>query len=219
MFGTIVVYALIFLSIRTRQARFRSHTSINPSEEGDPAVLKRGAKYMIIYPIVYVICTLPLAGARMASMRGTVVPYWWFCLAGASITSCGWLDVVLYAMTRRVLIFSSDPPPADDIGLDTIGWKHSGEGFWGTTTTISGPIPISQKRKRDNGGRTLFSRATPHALRHRHSDEDHLANHPEGVIAAKTTIEVHTGAVQAYAESTEPSVMDADERIEQAHSR
>jgi hypothetical protein len=213
MFGTIVVYALIFLSIQAK-SHLRSRTY--SANAGDPAMLKRAAKYMIIYPIVYVVCTLPLAGARMASMRGMVVEYWWFCLAGSAIASCGWLDVVLYAMTRRVLIFSADPPPANDFGLDTIGWKHSGEGFWGTTTTISGPI---SHVKHESRSRSFFNRASPHVLRHRHSDEDHLANHPERVITTKMTVDVHTGVIQNYAESTELSVMDAEERIEQAHSR
>lgn len=37
--------------------------------------MKRAAKYMVIYPVVYVVCTLPLAGGRMAGMTGIVVPY------------------------------------------------------------------------------------------------------------------------------------------------
>ena len=75
MGGTVTTYILIFLSIKAR-ARSRSHPDF-PNEDGsDPAAMKRAAKYMIIYPVVYVVCTLPLAGARMASMTGTVVvPY------------------------------------------------------------------------------------------------------------------------------------------------
>jgi hypothetical protein len=59
---------------------------------------------MIIFPVVYVCCTLPLAAGRMAAMTGMVIPYWWYCVAGAAITSNGWLDVMLYVMTRRVLV-------------------------------------------------------------------------------------------------------------------
>ncbi|KIW13223.1 hypothetical protein PV08_08410 [Exophiala spinifera] len=209
MFGTVLVYALIFLSIRTR-SRLRL-SARDTAQEHDPASMKRAAKYMIIYPVVYVICTLPLAGARMASMRGIVVPYWWFCLAGSAITSCGWLDVLLYAVTRRVLVFGDRPPPVDDLGLDTIGWKHSGDGFWGTTTTVTGPLGPHNVRRR---GKTAgLGRLTPR-LRHRHSDEDHLANHPEGVITTKTTVEVHTGNIPFYSESTELSVIESDDKIE-----
>lgn len=74
MFGTVVTYILIFLSIRAK-SRTRSNTDF-PNEDGsDPAAMKRAAKYMVIYPVVYVVCTLPLAGGRMAGMTGMVVPY------------------------------------------------------------------------------------------------------------------------------------------------
>ena len=74
MFGTVVTYILIFLSIKAK-SRTRVHTDF-PNEDGsDPAAMKRAAKYMIIYPVVYVICTLPLAGGRMASMTGMAIPY------------------------------------------------------------------------------------------------------------------------------------------------
>lgn len=117
MFGTIVIYALMYvrfftfrvllisisyLSIYRRAASFDTITT--QSGASDPAVLKRASKYMIIFPVVYVCCTLPLAAGRMAAMTGMVIPYWWFCVAGAAITSNGWLDVMLYVMTRRVLV-------------------------------------------------------------------------------------------------------------------
>ncbi|EHY56000.1 hypothetical protein HRR83_006620 [Exophiala dermatitidis] len=191
MFGTVVIYASIFLSIHTH---VRRESVAAPAGQGSNQVpLTRAARYMIIYPVVYVICTLPLAGGRMASMTGSSVPYWWYCLAGAAITSCGWLDVLLYACTRRVLIFSPHAPAPHDMGLDTFGWNYSREGFWGTTTTISGPISDGQSAKHDR--RDFFSRTTTRSLRGRDSEEHHLADQPQGVITAKTEIEVHSGDI------------------------
>lgn len=43
---------------------------------------------MVLYPVVYTICTLPLAAGRMAAMTGVIVPYAYYSLAGAAIT-CG----------------------------------------------------------------------------------------------------------------------------------
>jgi hypothetical protein len=63
-----------------------------------------------------------------------------------------------------------------------------------------------------------LGRMTP-KLRHKHSDEDHLANHSEGVIAMKTTIEIQTCRAPQYAESTELSVLDGDDKIGRSHSR
>ena len=112
---------------------------LNGTSRAELASTKRAAKYMIIYPTIYVFCTLPLAGGRLAAMTGVQVLYWYYCLAGSAITSCGWLDVLLYAVTRRVIIFAHDPPPKTDNGLNTFGW-HEGPRFYGTTTTIEGPL-------------------------------------------------------------------------------
>ena len=72
MFGTVSTYVLILLSITARSSGRFDY----PNEDGtNPAATGRAAKYMVIYPLVYVICTLPLAGGRMAAMTGMVVPY------------------------------------------------------------------------------------------------------------------------------------------------
>ena len=89
MGGTVITYMLIFLSIRAK-ARGSLQTSVG-SGDTDPAVLRRALKYMVIYPIAYVCCTLPLAGGRMAAMTGVRIGFPYYCLAGAAITSCGWI--------------------------------------------------------------------------------------------------------------------------------
>ena len=147
MFGTVVIYTTIYLSISSRLltnttpiiALSMGNSVLNGTSRAELASTKRAAKYMIIYPTIYVFCTLPLAGGRLAAMTGVQVPHWYYCLAGSAITSCGWLDVLLYAVTRRVIIFAHDPPPKTDNGLNTFGW-HEGPRFYGTTTTIEGPL-------------------------------------------------------------------------------
>ncbi|OAP54410.1 hypothetical protein AYL99_11511 [Fonsecaea erecta] len=214
MFGTVVTYILIFAFIQTKS---RNPSNPNfPNDDGtDPAATKRAAKYMIIYPVVYVFCTLPLAGGRMAAMTGVSVPYWWFCLAGAAITSCGWLDVLLYAVTRHVLIFGRAPPPPQDLGLDTFGWKDVGDNFWGLRTTISGPLGDPNARRRDK--RDFLGRRTPRPLHSRQSDEYHFASQPEGIITAKTTIEFRTGPITNYADS-DISAIEMEDKSDRTHS-
>ncbi|KIX95417.1 uncharacterized protein Z520_08934 [Fonsecaea multimorphosa CBS 102226] len=214
MFGTVVTYILIFAFIK---AKSRSRSNANfPNDGTDPASTQRAAKYMIIYPVVYVVCTLPLAGGRMAAMTGVSVPYWWFCLAGAAISSCGWLDALLYAVTRHVLIFGRAPPPPQDLGLDTFGWKNLGDNFWGMRTTISGPLGDPNARRRDK--RDFLGRSTPRPLRSRQSDEYHFASQPEGVITAKTTIEFRSGPMINYAES-DISAIELEDKSERMHSQ
>lgn len=50
-------------------------------------------------------CTLPLVLGRVCLLARADVPYWYFCLAGALITSNGWLDVLLWGTTRHTVVF------------------------------------------------------------------------------------------------------------------
>lgn len=59
---------------------------------------------MIMYPAVYVVLTLPIAVGRMVAMTGTKMPDVFFCIVGTMLTSCGWVDALLYTLTRRVLV-------------------------------------------------------------------------------------------------------------------
>lgn len=209
MFGVIVIYAIVYLSINSQLTASASDTS---ERRADVANTKRAAKYMIIYPVVYVVCTLPLAGGRMAAMTGVAVPYWWFCLAGAAITSCGWLDVLLYALTRRVLIFSTSPPSKTDYGLNTFGWYH-GSSFYGTTTTIEGPLTQTKNRNlaKRGGAKKLTSLRSPswRSANKRSSDEDYFAAPTEGVITTRTTVEVSSGPLYA---GSDTSILEMEDK-------
>ncbi|KAF2270777.1 hypothetical protein CC78DRAFT_67 [Lojkania enalia] len=94
-FGTIAIYGHIFVHLRGRL-----RTIIN----NDTTKLSRATKFMVMYPAVYVILTLPIAVGRMVAMTGTAMPDAFFCVAGTLLTSCGWIDALLYTMTRRVLV-------------------------------------------------------------------------------------------------------------------
>lgn len=94
--------------------------------------VKSISNLMVVYPLVYVVCTIPLASSRMASMSGNPPSLARLCLCGAMITSNGWLDVLLYTCTRRIMIFS-DEPPADNNGIDTFAtfWTEKPKRFGG----------------------------------------------------------------------------------------
>jgi hypothetical protein len=188
MFGTIMLYTIIYstLNTRLRPESIASTSSLAPLSPRisapDPQTINRAARYMIIYPTIYVLCTLPLAAGRMAAMTGHAIPYWYYCIAGAAITSCGWLDVLLYAFTRRVIIFSDAPPPIDECGLETFGIFHSPEEFWSVRTIVEGGVLVDptvstrrrKQHKRDGVMDDTFDIAIP------------------GSITTKTTITVTT---------------------------
>jgi hypothetical protein len=164
MFGTIALYTIIYTTLHLRMrpnststtsslAPFSSDPLALDPSASDPRVINRAARYMIIYPTIYVLCTLPLAAGRMAAMNGRTIPYWYYCLAGAAITSCGWLDVLLYAFTRRALVFSDIPPAIHECGLETFGIFRTSEGLWSIRTTVEGGVlvdPTVSTRRRDH---------------------------------------------------------------------
>ncbi|KAF3045503.1 hypothetical protein E8E12_008538 [Didymella heteroderae] len=143
-FGNVLIYAIIYGVLL-----HRIHTGYYTPEESKR--VRTISNLMVVYPIVYVICTLPLASARMAAMTGEPPSLARLCLSGAMITSNGWLDVLLYTCTRRIMIFS-DEPPSDDNGFDTFSpfWKDKPTRFGGETTIEA----LNSKRSRRNTSRS-----------------------------------------------------------------
>ncbi|KAL1611513.1 hypothetical protein SLS59_000232 [Nothophoma quercina] len=127
-FGSIFIYAITYTILL-----HRIRTGYYKPEESKR--VRAISNLMVVYPVVYVICTLPLASARMAAMTGNPPSLARLCLSGAMITSNGWLDVLLYTCTRRIMIFS-DEPPSDDNGFDTFSpfWHENPTRFGGETT-------------------------------------------------------------------------------------
>ncbi|KAF2275986.1 integral membrane protein-like protein [Westerdykella ornata] len=159
-FGNVIVYAIIY-TILLQRVRSGAYT---PSEAKHAKAI---SNLMVVYPIVYVVCTLPLASARMAAMSNKPPSLARLCLSGAMITSNGWLDVLLYTLTRRIMIFS-DEPPADDNGIDTFSafWSASGKRFGAACTIEAGGAPVVLKgdsapssRSHAHGGRRSRSRS------------------------------------------------------------
>jgi hypothetical protein len=109
-FGTIMIYAHVFLHLRKRLHSIRSvHAHAQNRSGGSTNRLSQAARYMVLYPVIYVVLTLPLAAGRMAAMSGKTPPIWYYCMAGSFLTSCGWLDTLLYTLTRRVFVKPERP--------------------------------------------------------------------------------------------------------------
>jgi hypothetical protein len=60
-FGTIAIYGHVFIHLRVR---------IRNVVHNDVTKLARATKFMIMYPAVYVLLTLPIAVGRMVAMTG-----------------------------------------------------------------------------------------------------------------------------------------------------
>jgi hypothetical protein len=125
MFTTILIYAFIFIHLRRR------HNERPPSPLSNH---HRAMPLMILYPLIYTICTAPLAAGRIYALAGHTVSLGYFCAAGTMIACNGWLDVLLYASTRADIVFA-EYPPGEEIGLDTFAFMGNGHSL-GTVTTI-----------------------------------------------------------------------------------
>lgn len=130
-FGTLLVYALIFIYLR------KHLTNMSGSGAGGgQSKVSQAARYMVVYPLAYVLLTLPLAAGRMATMTGNVLPLPYYCAAGSMMTSSGWIDVALYTLTRRVLVSNE----IDDHGRkgESGGAASSGRKGYGKSSTTGG---------------------------------------------------------------------------------
>jgi hypothetical protein len=123
MFGTVLVYLLIFLYLRANSRKNLSSPTVHGA-----------TPLMILYPLIYVICTAPLAAGRIAALAGNNIGLSYFCAAGTMIACNGWLDVLLYASTRADIVFS-EYPPGEEAGIETFGFMGKAKRL-GTVTTI-----------------------------------------------------------------------------------
>lgn len=127
-FGTVALYAIMYFQLRRQIA---ASAILGNSQLESLKRLRRVVGYMTIYPIVYIVLSLPLAAGRMATANGNTPSITFFCCAGeyhstnhinapselnrtnaslgAIITSSGLVDVILYTLTRRNLIIDSEP--------------------------------------------------------------------------------------------------------------
>ncbi|KAK0932612.1 hypothetical protein LTR29_015811 [Friedmanniomyces endolithicus] len=195
-FGTVIIYALTWLILRRRVAESFYTTS-------DTQLRARSAARLIIaYPIVYVLCTLPLVIVRLTSMAGGAVTFLELCVAGALITSNGWLDVLLYTVTRRALLFGSDDVLDERSRvLDTFRLRP--DGAFGVTTTIEasghlGRRPSSRHRRRGSqlGGLVGGGGGGGGGLHSRTGSTEELVGMGLGGVKMQTVVQTVTESVE-----------------------
>lgn len=104
-FGTVILYVIMFYKLRQRLA---TSAALSPNQTESLRRLRRIIGYMVIYPIAYVVLSLPLAAGRMSSARGVTPGITYFCLAGTMMASSGLVDTILYTATRRALLVDSE---------------------------------------------------------------------------------------------------------------
>ena len=107
-FGTVVIYISLCIWLARRLDFLRSCST------SDYRKITRAARYMVLYPVGYVLFTLPLATGRMIILSGGTVSPQYLLASGCLLASCGWFDGVAYIMTRRVLLKADITGPLSD---------------------------------------------------------------------------------------------------------
>ncbi|KAK2782526.1 hypothetical protein FQN52_000855 [Onygenales sp. PD_12] len=121
-FGSVVLYTLLFFHLRRRVAQ---SAALGRGQKEHLRRLRRVIGYMVLYPIAYIVLSLPLAAGRMATARGDTLSISYFCTAGAVIASSGFVDVIMYTLTRKALIIDSEASNPDRPYLSNrIGQSH-----------------------------------------------------------------------------------------------
>jgi hypothetical protein len=141
-----------------------------------------------MYPAVYIILTLPIAVGRMVAMTGQDMPDIFFIVAGSLLTSCGWIDALLYTLTRRVLVSgdlstgqynrtvtatltnAARPGDVDHYGLHSMSNKEALTSTARTVTIVGGSNRLSRI--------VDHRRGRSHAMRSRQDDTLHEDDSP-----------------------------------------
>ncbi|TGJ88696.1 hypothetical protein E0Z10_g126 [Xylaria hypoxylon] len=141
IFVSWALYTAIFISLR-RQYRRGDFTNGENRGYHHPVFL--------IYPVIYLICILPLAIGRVLTMSGHEPSLGYFCASGVLVASNGWLDVIVFTTTRRSIVFAhGDELGSEDTGLDTFTFMTPST--FGNTVWVRGGHG-EQPRKPPTGG-------------------------------------------------------------------
>ncbi|KAF2220071.1 hypothetical protein BDZ85DRAFT_183409, partial [Elsinoe ampelina] len=100
-FSSLCIYAAILISIRATMKEVKNASTLQPS--GTHKKLDRVARFMAIYPLSYIILTLPISALRMWNLAHpqTPPPHKVLLASTTMLASCGWVDALLYTYSRR----------------------------------------------------------------------------------------------------------------------
>lgn len=152
-FGTVLIYLVTFILLRKKTKElFAKVQQGHNANMTTVLAINRVTKLMTLYPCVYVLLTLPLCAGRMWSYahNGKLYSNAYACIAGGMITSCGWVDSLLYTLTRRRLLKETMPSGA----ARRTGDRSSMAITFTQTVTVEGGHPLESLDPKDgfNGG-------------------------------------------------------------------
>ena len=180
---TTFVYLMIFIMLKRRK---RNTAATSARDHGkrrtgiDHRVVRQvsaniratGSYYLgfLIYPIIYMVCKLPVAMGRAATMAGSPPSAQYFAGAGFLMACNGWLDTLVWGFTRRKIVFGAGAIANEDaLGLDTFTFR------WGNLVWIQA-APRDEETRGPRGLRELAAAVMDLARRGRPAAQRGLSN-------------------------------------------
>lgn len=157
-FFNLVLYAIMFVQLRRRIAQSKV---LGRSYTESLRRLNKVVSYMVLYPIVYIVLTLPLSAGRMASISGKSPSVTYFCVAGALMTLSGFCDTLQYTLTRKSIVLESETRSKREEGYQDIsrsGRKRKSNNGNVCTTESEDKGPLTTICQRGNSTDDLFAR-------------------------------------------------------------
>jgi hypothetical protein len=135
---------------------------------------------MFLYAGAYLILTSPLAIGRMVAMGGNPFSDTYLLVAGCAMTSCGWVDVLMYTYTHRTLVTSTPEVSAlQQLPLPPRAKSNIEMNNLGVATTITGgPSAIPTRYSKGLSSTDSDITVPPTAARHTLSGADSDHAHP-----------------------------------------
>ncbi|KAK2007665.1 integral membrane protein [Colletotrichum eremochloae] len=97
----------------------------------------------LLYPLVFLLCTAPLALNHMMHSGGIKLSTEYLVLAGVMVSSNGWLDVLVFSTTRGSILFES-PVDEQNVGIDTFKFTPMDQQYGYRVWIHGGPPRDSQ---------------------------------------------------------------------------
>lgn len=133
IFASIIVTVALYVSIYASLRRQTRMSEIFPDLE------PHHQRAFLIYPLAFVLCTLPLTGGRIAVIAGKQLPIGYQSFAGAIASANGFIDCIIFGSTRHSIIFGSmEQITAKSTGLETFSFMRTPAGRFGNEVWIQG---------------------------------------------------------------------------------
>jgi hypothetical protein len=112
-FGVVVLYMTTFTVLRKRMGDILpdlTHRNAATVESGYISSLRplrvrsmsRATWYMILYPLIYLLSTLPVGAGRISAYAGNHPSTMYLTVAGDLMACGGWMNCLVYSLTRRI---------------------------------------------------------------------------------------------------------------------